>query len=250
MSKRKIGYLLIGLIVVILIVKFSFKDEIDKIIKGTDKKTEKRTDKVSNKLIIRKDVIKEIKTFYNLAPHRSVVVTPILNDWVHKKTILFNYEWFVNDNKIENDKKLLSKKFIKKGDEVYCIIKPRNAKTTLNSVKSKLITIKNLPPKIKYKPSPRFNDMGLFVYKINAIDVDGDKLTYSLINPDEGMTINRLTGVIDWNIQKTDLDDSELEEDLSSYNIIIDFKVTDSEGAETLGSITFNTATGSEGGEE
>ncbi len=32
MSKKKIGYLLIGLIAIILIIKFTFKDEIDSVI--------------------------------------------------------------------------------------------------------------------------------------------------------------------------------------------------------------------------
>jgi len=92
--------------------------------------------------------------------------------------------------------------------------------------------------------------MGMFEYKINARDIDNDELIYNLIEAEENMIIDTKTGKINWNYEEIQFNDNEhVKEDLSSYNIIIKFKVTDSEGAETLGSITFNTATGSEGEE-
>ncbi len=263
-QKKKIGYLLIGLIVIILIVKFSFKDEIDKIIKGTDKKTAKasKTYKVNKKiLILRKDVIKEIRNFYNVLPFRTIRVFPVLNEGVKRKELQFDYKWFINDQEIDNNKMIMISELFKKGDEIYCIITPIRNNKELDKVKSELFIIKNTPPKIIYSSQPSFNDMGEFIYRINATDIDGDKLTYTLIDPEEKISIDMSTGDINWDIKKKDLskkpdnrtgedgEEIENEYDISSYKKTIKFKVTDSEGAETLGSITFNTATGSEGEE-
>ena len=45
-----------------------------------------------------------------------------------------------------------------------------------------------------------------YQYQVLARDADGDQLTYSLIDPPEGMTINN-TGLIEWTPREQDIGD-------------------------------------------
>jgi len=61
-----------------------------------------------------------------------------------------------------------------------------------------------------------------YTYDVEAIDLDGDSLSYQLVEPPQGMTINEITGVIEWTPSFAQID---------SYEIQI--LVTDGQGGET-----------------
>jgi len=53
--------------------------------------------------------------------------------------------------------------------------------------------------KIKTSLKPRF-DGKTFSYQVKAVDIDNDALAYSLKTAPVGMTINKTTGLIKWNV--------------------------------------------------
>ena len=58
----------------------------------------------------------------------------------------------------------------------------------------------NNAPEIISKPPIKARVNNLYVYQVGAEDVDGDPLTYSLLNDEpQGMTIDPDTGLIEWN---------------------------------------------------
>lgn len=278
MIKKNLGFLVIAAVSIILVLLFVFRDKTDikENISGKKAAVIKKNEKVK-KIDLRRDVIKEVKIFYNIIPSRLVRVRPFENYWALSKSFSYEYEWHVNEDEIENNKMSLSSDFIKKGDEIYCVIIPIKNDETYISMKSETIKIKNAPPIIKYKSRPVIDDLGNFVYKINAVDIDGDKLTYSLIKPLGGMTIDISTGEINWYRNLNDLTpkidspgsgprpvsssgsgnkEENLKNDISTIiqnddnlsrgEVTIRFKVVDTDGAEAIGEIKFNTETGSE----
>ncbi len=278
MIKKNLGFLVIATVSIILVLLFVFKDKTDIIEKKSGKKAAivKKNRKVK-KINFRRDVIKEVKIFYNIIPSRLVRVRPFEKPWALSKSFSYDYEWNVNGDEIENNKMSLSSEFIKKGDEIYCVIIPEKNDEIYESMKSETIKIKNAPPIIKYRSRPVKDDFGNIVYTINAVDIDGDKLTYSLIKPLDGMTIDISTGEINWyrnlndlspkidspgngprstpisssenieeNFRKDISTPKQKDDNLSTGEVTIRFKVVDTDGAEAIGSIIINTATGSE----
>lgn len=123
--------------------------------------------------------------------------------------ITFNYQWFVNDQPVSNgNKKLLEKKYFKKGDNVYCRVIATRGKLKSKVVLSREIKIANSPPIINYSEVGSFNVPGEFRYTINATDPDGDLLTYRLLAPlNRGIVIDPGTGVIEWYIDEVPAED-------------------------------------------
>ena len=58
----------------------------------------------------------------------------------------------------------------------------------------------NQPPQIISQPVYTTDEGSLYRYDVNAIDPDGDLLTYYLVDGPEGMTIHPFTGLIEWNV--------------------------------------------------
>lgn len=60
------------------------------------------------------------------------------------------------------------------------------------------VTRANQPPVITSTPIESINSDEVYFYDVNATDPDGDTLSYYLIVPPAGMTIDEVTGVIEW----------------------------------------------------
>lgn len=56
----------------------------------------------------------------------------------------------------------------------------------------------NVNPQITSNPKLEANNNYLYVYDVEAVDADGDTLTFSLTTSPAGMTINPSTGLINW----------------------------------------------------
>ena len=67
----------------------------------------------------------------------------------------------------------------------------------------------NDPPQPPLPPAttPKIAAGALYTYQVQAVDIDGDPLTYSLEVAPDGMTINSSTGLIEWTPAASDLGD-------------------------------------------
>ena len=186
--------------------------------------------------------------------------------------VTFFYLWFVNGESVPDcNKKLLDKKYYKKGDTVYCRVRAERGKLKSKEVKSRKIKIGNSPPIINYSEIGRFEVPGEFRYTIDATDPDGDNLTYRLLEPlDRGIVIDAGTGIIQWYIDDIDEDQEgeplalaenededpaqkrsskeatiQKKEKLSPFVKIV-FEVRDTDGAAVTSSIHINLKKGAE----
>jgi hypothetical protein len=187
--------------------------------------------------------------------------------------VKYSYQWYVNDNAVPDGKtNILDRQYFKKGDAVYCRIKAVRGKIEAKPIDSDELNIGNSAPILNLLPVPSFDVPGEFRYTINAEDPDGDPLTYRLLAPlDQGIVLDRKTGVIKWYITEAPIsqdkqgeppapnpeDESasssderrpEPEADLPAIpdSIQIIFEVSDSDDASVTGSIELNLAKGSE----
>ena len=244
------------------------------------KKEDKKEGKQAQKQKVRPSIHPEI-TKVEIDPP-----APISSDFVRAlpevkyglpQYITFNYQWFVNDHPVSNgNKKLLEKKYFKKGDAVYCRVIATRGKLKSKVALSREIKIANSPPIIHYSEVGSFNIPGEFRYTIYAADPDGDPLTYRLLSPlDRGIVIDPGTGVIEWYIDEVPAGDegratdsesilrqedeayptrekesgastSHLKKGKPSPYVKIVFEVSDSEGAAATSSIHLNLKKGGE----
>ena len=113
------------------------------------------------------------------------------------------YQWKINGEEIpgETEETLNWQDEFKRGDEITLEVIPYddNAQGTWKSEGSFIIP--NSPPKIISQPSGVVDD-GNFSYKVEAEDLDGDTLTYSLKDAPSDMTISESTGEINWKFNK------------------------------------------------
>jgi len=260
MNKKKIGIVIIVIVITVLIIRINNKKQ-DKVIIKDNKKIVK-VDK-------RKEVVKDVKIFIDIIPVRIVRVKPVLYKWVPKSKVRFHYSWFVNGEEAGDDELMLGSEYLHKGDKVYCTILPYRNGKEFEKLKSKEVIIPNSSPVIKYTNKPYIDDNGRFNYTVNAIDIDDDDLTYSLIDPLDGITIDNTNGDISVDLdiikknfikrksesiivpegEKAGNNNEYNKDDLVTNSIVkIKFKVTDSDGAQSIGSIMFDFMKGEEVG--
>ena len=133
------------------------------------------------------------------------------------------YEWTKNGEPAGNSKRIET--LVKRGDKISVKITPFDGKVN-GQVVILNREIKNMPPMIIEGNKSNF-DGKIYTYQIKATDPDGDVLTYSLKVAPPGMTINSLTGLIQW----------DTPQDLNK-KIPITVSVTDGNGGETSQSFT------------
>ena len=113
--------------------------------------------------------------------------------------INFIYQWKHNGIDIigATEQKLEWNEEFRKGDVITLEIIPYDDLTDGIWKSEGNFSIPNSPPAIESTPPATINGNS-FTYKVNATDLDGDILTYTLRNAPEGMRINPETGEINW----------------------------------------------------
>ncbi len=106
------------------------------------------------------------------------------------------YEWAKNNEPAGNTEKLAAQ--IKRGDRISVKVTPFDGKEYGRPVVLQR-EIRNMPPVIIEEKQHRLED-GLFTYKVNASDPDGDSLTYSIKTGPSGMLIDPKTGLVQWKV--------------------------------------------------
>ncbi|MBI5236423.1 MAG: putative Ig domain-containing protein [Deltaproteobacteria bacterium] len=118
-------------------------------------------------------------------------------------SVTFNYEWRRNgvvvDGAVSDE---LDTKGLKKGDLIVLFVTPFDGKEKGRVRRPRAVTINNRPPEIVSAPSTSISN-GRYSYEVKAIDLDGDKLIYSIENAPAGMTIDAGKGVIQWDVPPT-----------------------------------------------
>ncbi len=134
----------------------------------------------------------------------------------------FIYQWKHNGVDIigATEQKLDWNEEFKKGDVITLEIIPYDDLTEGIWKSEGNFTIPNSPPTIVSTPPATVNGTSLN-YRIDADDIDGDTLTYSLRDAPEGMSIDPDTGEINWEYS---------EGDAGEYNIGIE--VNDGDGGQ------------------
>lgn len=138
-------------------------------------------------------------SFKNPAIHRGVDIELVARgEDADGDEITFNYQWFRNGRQIDalDGAKLPGDQF-SRGDQVSFTVVPFDGVEAGAPYEGSAITIPNAPPAFVTKPPLQFL-AEIYSYQAQAIDPDGDEVTYALENPPPGMKIDRRTGKINW----------------------------------------------------
>ena len=76
----------------------------------------------------------------------------------------------------------------------------------------------NTPPIITSTPLTEAASGKTYTYQVGATDIEGDLLTYELVNPPSGMTIDAETGLIEWTPQDNQIGIQSVEVKVSDVN--------------------------------
>lgn len=108
-------------------------------------------------------------------------------------TVTLSYEWKKNGEPAGNGETLSG---FKRGDNISVMITPYDGKE-YGKPKSLAMEIQNTCPQATGHTEFVFNGT-LLTTRIRAIDPDGDAVTYSLVTPPPGMTIEEESGLLRW----------------------------------------------------
>jgi len=112
--------------------------------------------------------------------------------------ISYIYKWYVNDNMVSEDS-ILRGDNIKGGNRIYAIIIPYDDFSKGQSVKTTTIAVVNSAPIITSSP-PTHLTGGKFIYQVKAEDPDGDPITFSLVDPPKGASIDSKNGTVEYTV--------------------------------------------------
>ena len=141
------------------------------------------------------------------------------------------YEWFKNDIQLQESTNVLSlTKVYKRGDTITLNVIPNDGKDKGRPGRM-TVTVGNCPPEINSSPSNSKFENRVFSYQVMATDKDRDALTYSLKTAPGGMTVQKSTGFVQWNVP---------QEYRGKASITI--SVTDGHGGEAVQSFSFEIA--------
>lgn len=142
------------------------------------------------------------------------------------------YQWFKNNELLSetSDSLSLTKDF-KRGDMITLNVIPDDGKDRGSPGLMK-VTIGNSPPEITSSSSDSKFENRRFTYQVKATDPENDSITYSLKTSPGGMTIDPLTGLIQWDVPS----DFKGRASITVY-------VTDDHSGEAVQSFTFEITT-------
>jgi hypothetical protein len=113
-------------------------------------------------------------------------------------TLSYHYSWWVNGHPAGGDEASLDTSKLRRGDTVKVRVVANDGTDESNAIESPPIRVANAPPKITSTPGGLDRD-GVFRYAIQAVDPDGDlTLRYRLVKGPDGMTVDSMSGVVQW----------------------------------------------------
>lgn len=143
--------------------------------------------------------VKQIKVEAVSANLKDGFVAVVTTHDEENEDVNFIYQWKHNGTDIigATEQKLEWNEGFSKGDVITLEIIPYDNLTEGIWKSEGSFKIPNSPPVIESTPSANISGT-TFNYTVDASDLDGDILTYTLSNAPEGMTINPETGEVNW----------------------------------------------------
>ncbi len=110
----------------------------------------------------------------------------------------FEYAWSVNGESAGDDTPSFDTTKLHRGDTVQVRVVANDGEEDGNAIESPPLRVGNAAPKITSSPGG-FERDGSFRYTVTASDPDGDRtLRFRLVKGPEGMTVDSLTGEMQW----------------------------------------------------
>jgi hypothetical protein len=128
-------------------------------------------------------------------PEDKLYIDAAAND-VDGDDVSIVYEWTLNGELSGNTKEITSE--VKRGDKISVKVTPHDGEAYGSSITLNR-EIRNLPPMLAKENKPVF-DGNTYTCQINAVDPDGDNLTYTLKEGPQGLTIGPESGTITWDV--------------------------------------------------
>lgn len=121
---------------------------------------------------------------------------------VDNDNVRYTYRWFRNAKPIEGASgPSIGMDQIEKGDVVYAEVVASDNMSQSAAFRTEVVTIDNHPPQILSEPGAPKG--GEFVYQLDVQDEDLDRLSYTLVDAPEGMTIDS-NGLLRWQLPTGD----------------------------------------------
>ena len=148
--------------------------------------------------------------------------------------VAFIYQWFKNEELLpEETSDALSLKGYQRGDRIMLNVIPYDGKEKGSPGVMK-VTIGNISPEITSNPNESRFENRRFTYQVKATDSENDPLAYSLKAAPAGMTIDKSTGLIQWDVPPD-----------FRGRASVTVSVTDNQGGEGLQSFIYDIREGS-----
>ena len=114
-------------------------------------------------------------------------------------TVELRYQWYVNgEEDLFSIGETLAPDRYSKGDSLQVKITPFDGYDEGYTFESAPFVVPNAPPMISSKPPEAFETLE-YLYPVQAVDPDGDKLSYRMEQGPESMSIDE-TGKVSWNL--------------------------------------------------
>jgi hypothetical protein len=118
--------------------------------------------------------------------------------------IYLTYQWEKNGVVLNEERgEFLERGQFKKGDSMAVIVTPDDRETLGTPKKSEPLVISNSPPLIVSSP-PTSIEKSTYIYQVRANDPDNDPITFTLKSGPKGMEMDKITGLIRWEIRRED----------------------------------------------
>jgi hypothetical protein len=144
-------------------------------------------------------------------------------------SINYTYQWKKNGEVFNEERsEFLERERFKKGDTIAVTVTPNDVESIGMPKKSEPVTIANSPPVITSSP-PTKPDGNIYTYQVKANDPDNDAVIFGLKTAPKGMSIDKETGLLRWEIRKGDQRTHPIE-----------IEASDSEGAKSIQRFTLS----------
>lgn len=117
-------------------------------------------------------------------------------------TVTFEYQWMVNGSSAPGDQDKFSTEGLKRGDAVSVRVTPFDGEERGTPMPSEVLFLSNRHPEITSVPASSVQE-GVYSYQVIAKDPDGDAVTFNLVTGPEGMTMDKRSGLVRWELPRT-----------------------------------------------
>jgi hypothetical protein len=138
------------------------------------------------------------------APVNTVVTAEVVGEDPDSDAVSYTYQWGVNGKYVTDPgkEKTFRTTGLHKKDRLYVTVTPSDGDSRGEPRASDISILSNSAPVITSTPNYTVAD-NIYTYQVSANDPDGDSLTYNLVKSPPGMTIDRATGLIRWDVPRT-----------------------------------------------